>query len=254
LLDFSRAHAAPPPVTYNPPLAGLVSWWKGNGDALDSIGGHNGTLQGGMGFADGISGQAFAGGSNKRVFVPDSAAFQLTSFTIGAWVYIQADSWEVFFRGDTRPGGMDPYHLALDNNGHMQFGIDSATSTDGIQSSISYQQWHHVTATLDGSTHDMRLYIDGGLVAQKTTSIIPLLALDPGSTPGLGIGNVEAGYDFPLLGSIDEAVLYNRALSPAEVLNLATVPEPSSALILFICFGAVIYRSGWSRQHLQKHL
>src|SRR5437016_1671007 len=57
---------------YAPPPAGLVAWWRAEGNANDSADSHNGALQGGMGFTNGVFGQAFATGSNKRVYVPDS--------------------------------------------------------------------------------------------------------------------------------------------------------------------------------------
>jgi hypothetical protein len=236
------ANRAAADVLFSPPSSGLIGHWKADGDATDSAGGHNGSLQGGMGFSAGIAGQAFAAGSDKRVYVPDSVDFQLSSLTIGAWVNIAANSWNVLSRGDNR-SGLDPYNLALDNNGHMTFIIESAIQeNDTIQAPISYGQWHQVTASLDGTTHDMRLYIDGSLVAEKTTTVIPMLALDPSETPGLGIGNAPSLYDFPLLGSIDEVLLYNRALSPTEVQTLATVPEPGIASVLGCAFGALLFR------------
>jgi hypothetical protein len=238
LLNANRAAAD----LFSPPSTGLISRWKADGDATDSVGVHNGNLQGGMGFSTGIAGQAFAAGSNKRVYVPDSTDFQLSSLTIGAWVNITANSWNILSRGDNR-SGLDPYNLALDNNGHLNFLIESASQqNDNLLATISYGQWHQVTASLDGATHDMRLYIDGGLVAEKTTTVVPLLALDPSQTPGLGIGNAPSTFDFPLLGSIDEVVLYNRALSPAEVQSLATVPEPGAASILCCALAAFWFR------------
>ena len=47
----------PPPCT--PPVAGLVSWWPGEGGANDVVSTNNGTLQGGASFAAGLVGQAF---------------------------------------------------------------------------------------------------------------------------------------------------------------------------------------------------
>jgi len=70
----------------------------------------------------------------------------------------------------------------------------------------------------------MRIYMDGVLLARTNTSVRPFLALDPSQVPGIGIGNVQDFYDFPFNGGIDEVVLYNRALSTAEVLTLATKP------------------------------
>src|SRR2546426_844471 len=48
--------SAPPPCV--PAPSGLVSWWRGNGDANDVVGGNNGTLQGGVTFVPGKVGQA----------------------------------------------------------------------------------------------------------------------------------------------------------------------------------------------------
>src|SRR5437762_4078443 len=105
--------ALPAWAQYSPPSAGLVGWWRGEGNANDSADSHNGILQGGMGFTAGRFGQAFAGGSFKRVLVPDSPDFQLTtSLSIGAWVNIQANGYTVLLRGDDRPG-LDPYALSM---------------------------------------------------------------------------------------------------------------------------------------------
>jgi hypothetical protein len=224
--SVSGAEARQSRAAYSPPKAGLIGRWKADGNAVDSAGSHDGILEGGMGFVPGILGEAFDAGSDKRVYIPDSPDFQLTSLTIGAWVNITANSWTVVSRGDDR-SGLDPYNLALDNNGNMMFIIESASQeNDSIQAPIAYGEWHQITATLDGSTHDMRLYIDGELVARKTTTVVPMLELDPSQEPGLGIGNVPATYDFPLLGSIDEVVLYDRALSRSAIRKLATIRKP----------------------------
>src|SRR5438105_3251078 len=71
---------------YAPPASGLVAWWRGEGNANDSADSHHGTLVGGMGFTTGMYGQAFQGGpNNRKVMVPDSPAFELTSsLSIGA--------------------------------------------------------------------------------------------------------------------------------------------------------------------------
>jgi len=42
------------------PPSGLVSWWPGEGDAADAVGGNGGQLQGGAGFGAGKVGQAFS--------------------------------------------------------------------------------------------------------------------------------------------------------------------------------------------------
>jgi len=42
------------------PIPGLVSWWPGEGNAEDVVGGNNGTLQGGATFGTGMVGQGFS--------------------------------------------------------------------------------------------------------------------------------------------------------------------------------------------------
>jgi hypothetical protein len=71
--------------------------------------------------------------------------------------------------------------------------------------------WVHVVATFDGQT--MRLYRDGVLVEQNRTGAINIPAFD--ARLQLGIG-----YE----GMLDDVRIYGRALSPAEVQVLHTVP------------------------------
>jgi hypothetical protein len=131
---------------YSPPTNGLVGWWRGNGNANDSAGGHNGTLEGGMGFTNGVFGLAFAAGSGKRVYIPDDPAFALTSLTIGAWVNVHADSWVVAVREDQ---SNIAYSLVGNYDGTIGLRIFSSSQADFLFVPISYNRWHQVTTTLD---------------------------------------------------------------------------------------------------------
>jgi concanavalin A-like lectin/glucanase superfamily protein len=228
VLSFCGLCSLTPPVqAYSPPTAGLVGWWSGNNNALDSSGnGHNGIIQPGISFAPGVFGQAFVTGSG-RVSIPDGPAFELTSsLTIGAWMNMANNSFAVLYRGDDRPG-LDPYGLSGNGGGLMGLQIVDATDAGVyLPTAIPLNEWVHVAGTLDGSTGDMKLYLNGVLVAQTTTAIRPF---GPLLGPGVAIGNT-ATHEFPFSGLIDEVVLYNRALSPGEVMSL--VPEPGSAALL----------------------
>ena len=223
---------------YTPPQNGLVGWWSGNGDATDSSGnGHNGTIQG-EGFTTGLYGQAFASDSNQRVFIPDSAGFQLTgSLTIAAWINMTSPSYIILQRGDERPG-LDPWQLSGNGQGAMGINIEDASDNAAYAyATIPLNQWVQVTGTLDASTGDLRFYIDGVLASELFTSIRPFANLDPTQNPGVGLGNnPQSDINFPFVGSIDEVLLYNRALSPEEVASL--VPEPGTASMLV--FGGLL--------------
>src|SRR5215471_7984053 len=75
------------------PPSGLVSWWPGDGNAQDIIGGNSGTITGNVTFAAGNVGQAFSfvKGSASGVVVPSSASLNLADLTIEAWVNVQND-------------------------------------------------------------------------------------------------------------------------------------------------------------------
>ncbi len=190
-----------------------MAWWRAEDNANDSADSHNGTLEGGMGFTAGVFCQAFDAGSNKRVYVPDSAAFQLTgSLTIGAWINATAQGYCILMRGDNRTG-LDPYLLGSDFSSHLVFQITaSGSSFKTLSAPLAFNQWEQVTATLDDATGDMRIYVNGTVVAEDFTTVRPFGPLDNSQVPGIGIGNVQDRFDFPFVGGLDEVVLYNSAL------------------------------------------
>ncbi|MBM2848769.1 MAG: hypothetical protein HW418_1711, partial [Anaerolineales bacterium] len=62
-----------------------MSWWPGNGDATDIVGGNHGTPLNGATFAPGLVGTAFSlDGVDDFVEVPDSPGFTLSSITLDA--------------------------------------------------------------------------------------------------------------------------------------------------------------------------
>src|SRR2546429_6065689 len=66
----------------------LVSWWRAEGNALDSVGANNGTIINSVSFEPGLDGQCFhfVSGPNPRVLVPDNPTLRLTnSLTIEGW-------------------------------------------------------------------------------------------------------------------------------------------------------------------------
>jgi len=97
---------APAQAGYSPPMNGLVAWWRGDGNANDSVGGHDGNPFGAMTYVPGKFGQAFSIGDGG-ILIPDSSAFQLThSLTIGLWMKPTPDSWVAFFREMLAPASI----------------------------------------------------------------------------------------------------------------------------------------------------
>jgi len=210
----------------SPVSSDIVSWWTGDDNAVDIVGGNNGTVQNGVSFSAGKVRKAFHfDGIGGRIVVQDADNLKFTgSFTIEGWIYIE--SWpgpnggHILFRGDDRLG-IDPYDFRVLSNGNLQFLIEqSSDSSVYIEAPISLNQFLHVAASLDSITGDMRIYVNGVVAAETTTSVRPFRNLDPYYLPGIGIGNTQGeglAHNAPFHGLIDELAIYKKALSVNEI-------------------------------------
>jgi hypothetical protein len=205
---------APPP--------GLVGWWRAEGNYSDSAGTNNGTPINSVSIQPGLVGQAFqfVSGPNPRVYIPDSPTLQLTNgLTIEAWLKPNL-GWTVLARGDDVTGEV-PYFLGFDDVSSLRLGFLVKSGVNNGEflrttNSLPTNVWVHVAATLDDNTGDMRIYINGQVAAETTTTIRPTCPLT-GANSSVCIGNVGGTAGFPFDGLIDEVSLYSRGLSQAEV-------------------------------------
>jgi streptogramin lyase len=211
--------------------SGLVSWWQAQNSAVDVLGLNNATLFNGTTYAAGKVGQAFSfDGVNDLASVGDSASLKLTtSLTIEGWIKVNAfpttNPGEIFYRGDDDSYIFGPYFLCTEPDGTLQFGITPLTGNgSGLATPLPLGQLTHVAATLDDATGLMTLYVNGVLAAQTTTDVRPFADLNAARNPGIGIGNrggyPGTPYNSPFNGLIDELSVYNRALTPGEVLGI----------------------------------
>lgn len=215
--------------------AGLVSWWRAEGNANDSVGGNHGTLEGGATFGVGVVGQAFSfngvngGGGVNLGNVPALDFTPTSSFTLEGWV----NSF-----GLTDPSVQDTQFimilnyqcsntfqgLAIQNGtGKVYFGVRDDNGVGVFVLSpfpLSSNTFHHIAGVREVTDLGkmVKLYIDGALVAT---------ALDPSTGP-LAINTPDfIGKRFPcedtgtFNGLIDEVKIYSRALSDCEIQALA---------------------------------
>lgn len=207
---------------------GLVSVWRGNGSAGDGTGRNSGQLVGGVTFVPAMAGQGFHfNGTDGGVTVPDSESLRIDgSLSIACWVFIESfptreqGAAMILFRGDDRNGN-DPYRLLIDFRGRLGFAIESETGGADLSAPIGAGRFVHVAATMDIETGRMRLYQNGEIVAETTTTHAPMPNLDPAANPSLGIGNhggrPASPFSYPFHGVINELRLYRRAVSVPEV-------------------------------------
>jgi Concanavalin A-like lectin/glucanases superfamily len=214
--------------------AGLVGWWRAEGDARDAAGMNHGSLCNGAGFAAGKVRQAFSlDGTDDCVEIPDAPALRLASLTLEAWVALDAQpGLRVIFAKPLGVGNKDSYAVWVDA-GTLKGVVADAAGLEGPVLITSFSpvpgRWYHVAYTFDDVANQQALYIDGIQVAigDVTKSIgydaQPLL---------LGRDTENGIPKFFLKGRIDEAAIYNRALSGTEIASIYNAGPAGKRLLV----------------------
>jgi hypothetical protein len=214
----SAGKCAPtPPPGCVQPAPGLVSWWRGEGDANDSGDSNNGVLQGGTTFAAGEVGQAFSfNGTSAFVQVADAPNLRFTNaMSIEAWIFSSVPAGQYAAILTKWDGGLNQrsYLLAIQPSGQVALGVSGDGSASDLGNVFSLgpiptNQWTHVCGVYDGAS--LGLYVNG--ILQSTLSWTQ--GIFPGTVP-LTIGSALSGAFFK--GLIDEPSVYNRALTASEI-------------------------------------
>lgn len=219
-------------ITYTAPTSNLVGHWPlddTNTTALDTAGSNNGTMLGGLdGATDSTTGQdgnaiAFDGTSDY-IDIGD-VELSNTDITVSAWVNYQSLNAGNDDPIITKYSSSGERAYALKGNGtNFSFSVsDDGTSGAGNQvlaassSAPSTGQWYHVAGTFEASTGTASIYVDGTLAGTATDAGVTGIY---DATRSLRIGTWESAGDDYTNGTIDDARIYNRVLSPDEVYSL----------------------------------
>lgn len=197
---------------------GAVAWWRGETNALDSIGTNHGVLVNGAGFASGRYGTGFKlDGADDFVEVPDSPAlnFDTGDFTVSCWVkFNSAGGEQILMEKFVNATGQGWTFVKTDNGDGSQLHFYMNAGESPLSSPyLDFFQgiWHHCVARRAGN--QITLFYNGEAVASTEVT-------GSASSPAtLKIGHRDDGAQF-LNGSIDELALYHRALSDAEILAM----------------------------------
>jgi hypothetical protein len=205
--------------TCTPAPSGLVSWWRAESNALDSVDSNHGTLMNGVTFATGEVGQAFSlNGTNRYISIPDSPSLRPANLTVEGWFNftITGGGFRHLVAKTSGPGTYDSFAVWYDS-GALYASICTA-SGQGPYLICAWTPvlgtWHHVAYTFDNNAGTQVLYLDGVAVASGAVSG-PIVYDNHPLLIGADINYESPGY--MLNGLIDEVSLYNRALSAAEI-------------------------------------
>jgi fibronectin type 3 domain-containing protein len=204
---------------------GLVGLWRfnetsgttGSNSIKDSSGkGHHGTPSNmSLGKLGVLGSAAYFNGVNSTVMVPYTSDYDFVSgdFTASAWIYpnksaMGVSNLRIFDKGDKS------WVIYLDSGaGLIALGKTNIGGQVFSSVPIAIRAWSLVTATVSGATR--KLYINGQDVTTVANAGLPYES----NSGSLNIGSAGDGTRV-FNGMIDEATIWSRALTAAEVLEL----------------------------------
>ncbi len=210
MLPVTAAAAAPP--------AGLVGWWTGDGTnaavAPDLAGGNPGNLTNGATYAAGQVGNAFSfNGMNQYVDLPTGMNVPVgnSTYTLMAWIKPNAAGNEgiIGYGNYGTHEQVNAFRLVDNGTGHLNllnywWDVDLEADTNVPAAGA----WHLAVAEFDGTTR--KILLDGQVIAMDTPT-----GHNVPNAANFRIGSTNNGEFFN--GLIDEAQVYSRALTLAEV-------------------------------------
>jgi len=198
----------------------LISMWKFEGNTNDKKGVNNGNLVGGPTYEAGKSGQALKfDGVDDYVSVPHSTSLEpLNELTYTAWIYplkVDGANYVILQKNDENVATFR-YKRFYIGYGILRFGVyNGNTIVYDSGFSITVNTWSHVALTIDEDAF-VKMYVNGAQVYSNTNLIGDILITE---NEPLTIG-ARLHTDSPssyFKGTLDEVMIYNKALTANEI-------------------------------------
>lgn len=209
---------------------GLVGYWSfedGKGSTITDFSGkgNTGTLTNMDPATDWVAGKRGKAldfdGSNDHVVIggPSSIYGMTTDLSVFAWIKTTDTAWEAFSGGNADDGGWGLSSFSSIGGTGQLTPLTGGTWRTSGHSNVSDGEWHHVGYTLSSdSGGTLQFYKDGVADGSAITSA--------GAHSNVGaairMGSENNAGSFPFTGQMDEARVYSRAITAAEVAALYT--------------------------------
>jgi subtilisin family serine protease/subtilisin-like proprotein convertase family protein len=206
-------------------MDGLVAWWKGENNAVDVVNGNNGMTNGGVTYTNGEVNMGFKmSRTNQFIVAPASS-----SLNVGTGEGMTMELWI----SPAKPHGVNPL---MEWNNLSSFGahfyvinglltanlVDVSGvwhSVDATTGTILTNVFQHVAVTYDKSSGLGKIYLNGTNVC---TTYIGSFTPQTGFPFYIGHRPAQDG-PYSFIGIMDEASLYNRALTDIEIYSIYAV-------------------------------
>lgn len=200
---------------------GLVAYYPFNGNANDESGmGNHGSVIGNVELTTDRHGNAngayrFFGEPLNYISVPDDETLHISTFTLNAWVYTDAEDYgSGYLINKGRDINDGSYRLCVNGVGAetLYGGINGAN----MEGTPQVNTWHMVTGTVEGK--NAKYYLDGVLQDEKTLSNAFVYNNSDPLTLGIHYySGVPSSWAYPLKGVLDDVRIYNRVLTSSEI-------------------------------------
>jgi len=207
---------------------GLVGYWPLDGDAVDASGnGNNGTVVGNVTpvadrFGTPSAAMKFPNSTSAYIDLGQPPMLLIKgAMTVAAWVRADTLAQSGRIIAKQGPSSGRSWGLNVETDGYARFDLGTDPTTriraDSAVLSFGPTDWWHIAGVFRPG-QAVELYINGQMVKSQPTTVTTQW-IENGLPVNIG-RRPEPGT--PWRGDIDEVVMYNVALAPADVLRLAT--------------------------------
>ena len=202
------------------PASGLVAWYALNNSAVDAgPNGLNGTAYGSMSAVDrnGVSGGASAF-SYSYDMVPSNPLFNTgAGLTVTAWVQLSDASANQKIIGRTNGSFNSGFILGVENGQlHPEVWNSAGVAYAFSAGNIPSNTWTHVAITW-ATNGNLIAYVNGVSTVSASAGALPIGTNSEPLIIGGSPWSTSPLY-FPVGGNLDDIGIWNRALTPAEML------------------------------------
>lgn len=169
----------------------------------------------------------------NAITIPYDASLipQADEFTISLWFKLTqmpstAGRAMFLFAYNNSAEPYQPIYISLESDvdNYVAFRLTNSTGTEFAyetdQSSVPYTtgSWYHVVCVNEGNGVNAKIYVNGVNVSSYSSAVFT--GTIASFNTNISIGNIANGYNYAVVGNVDEIAIFDEALTSAQVTEL----------------------------------